>query len=135
MESYTSHCSVSEMSKENSKNPPDIFVVERNWQEVSTKSLLLEIKQIWQDEMHLAVGDHVVVKQDKNMGFSFTEEKNGHDSFATKSNIRTLEEFSVKLDLLKENIDVASVRQHVEERNQPYKDNASDGAKAVQMSF
>ena len=27
-----------------------------------------------------------------------------------------MEEFSVKLDLLKENIDVASVRQHVEEK-------------------
>ena len=42
--------SVSELSKENTENSPDIFVV--------------------------AVGDHVVVKQDKNMGFSFTEEKN-----------------------------------------------------------
>ena len=128
MESYTSHCSVSEMSKENTENSPDVFVVERNcqflsttnmsgeWLEVSTKSLLLEIKQIWQDEMHLAVGDHVVVKQVKDMGFSSTEEKNGHESFAIKSNIRTLEEFGVKLDLLKQNIDVASVRQHVEEK-------------------
>ena len=52
------------MSKENTENSLDIFVVERNWQEVSTKSLLLEIKQIWQDEMHPVVGDHVVVKQD-----------------------------------------------------------------------
>ena len=195
MESYASHCSVSEMSKENSEKSPDLFVVERNWQEVSTKSLLLEIKQNCQDEMHLAVGDHVVVKQDTNMGFSFTEEKNGRGSFAIKSNIQTLEEFSVKLDLLKENIDVASVRQHVQEkqptqmqavkfaaktltlekgkkcsqmnkvvevvkecqvelheysrgkamfrrhssdlleRNQPYKDNASDGTKDVKMSF
>ena len=116
MESYTSHCRVSEISKENTENSPDIFVVERNWQEVNTKSLLLKITQFWQDEMHLAVGDHVVVKQDKNMGFSFTEEKNEHESFAIRSNIRTFEEFSVKLDLLKENIDVASVRQHVEEK-------------------
>ena len=117
------------------------------------------------------------------------------ESFAIKSNIRTLEEFSVKLDLLRENIDVASVRRQVEEkqptqmqavkfaaktltleeekkcsqmnkvvefvkgcqvelnensrgkamyrrhssdlleRNQPYNNNASDGAKAVEMSF
>ena len=49
MESFTSHCSVSKMSKENTENSPDIFVVERNWQEVSTKSLLLEIKQVWQN--------------------------------------------------------------------------------------
>ena len=116
MEVYTSHCSVSEMSKENTENSPDIFVVERNWQEVSTKPLLLENKQVWQDEMHLAVSDHMIVKHDKNMGFSFTEGKNGHESFAIKSNIRTLEELSVKLDLLKEKIDVASVRQHVEEK-------------------
>ena len=73
MDSYTSHCSVSDMSKENTESLPDIFVVERNWQEVSTKSLVLEIKQIWQDEMHLPVGDHMVVKQDENMGFSITE--------------------------------------------------------------
>ena len=46
MESYTPHCSVSEISKENTENSPDRFVVERNRQEVSTKSLLLEIKQI-----------------------------------------------------------------------------------------
>ena len=195
MESYTSHCSVSEMSKEYSENSPNKFVVERNWQEVSTKPLLLEIKQIWKDEMHLAVSDHMIVEQDKNMGFSFTEENNGHESFAIKSNIRTLEKFIVKLDLLKENMNVASVRQHVKEKqptqmqavklavntltleegrkcsqlekvvgfvkecqielhddsrgkpiyqrhssdllehNQPSKDNASDGTKAVKMSF
>ena len=104
------------MSKENTENSPDIFVVERNWQEDSTKPLLLEIKQVWQDEMHLAVGDHMVVKQDANVGFSITEEKNGHESFAIKSNLRTLEEFTVMLDLVKQNMDVASVRQHVKEK-------------------
>ena len=116
MKLYTSHCSVSEMSKENTENSPDIFVVERNWQEVSTKPLLLENKQVWQDEMHLAVSDHMKVEQDENMGFSIVEEKNEHESFAIKSNLRTLEEFPVMLDLRKENIDVASVRQHVEEK-------------------
>ena len=118
MELYTSHCSVSEMSKENTENSPDIFVVERNWQEVSTKSLHLEIKQIWQDEMHLAVSDHMTVEQDKNMGFSIVEEKNEHESFAIKSNLRTLEEFTVMLELVKQNTAVASVRQHVEEKQQ-----------------
>ena len=56
------------------------------------------------------------VEQDENMGFSIVEEKNEHESFAIKSNLRTLEEFTVMLDLRKENIDVASVRQHVEEK-------------------
>ena len=195
MELYIPHCSVSEMSKENTEYSPDIFVVERNWQEVSTKPLLLEIKQVWQDEMHLAVSDHMIVEQDKNMGFSIVEEKNKHESFAIKSNLRNLEEFTVMLDLVEQNMDVASVRQHVKEkqstqkqaikfavntltheegrkcsqmnkiaefvkkcqvelheysrrkamfrrhssdlseRNRPYKDNASDGAKAVKMSF
>ena len=195
MEVYTSHCSVSEMSKESTENSPDIFVVERNWQEVTTKPLLLENKQVWQDEMHLAVSDHMIVEQDKNMGFPIVEEKNEHESFEIKSNLRTLEDFTVMLDLVKQNMDVASVRLHVKEkqstqkqaiklavytltleegrkcsqmnemveivkecqvllheysrgkamyrrhscdlseRNQPYKDNASDGAKAVNMLF
>ena len=90
------------------ENSPDIFVVERKWQEVSTKPLLLEIKQVWQDEMHLAVSDHMIVEQDKNMGFSIIEEKNEHESFAIKSNLRTLEDYTVMLDLVKQNMDVAS---------------------------
>ena len=121
MELYTSHCSVSEMSKENTENSPDIFVVERNWQEVSTKPLLLEIKQVWQDEMHLAVSDHMIVEQDKNMEFSVVEEKNEHESFAIKSNLRNLEEFTVMLDLVKQHMDVASVRQHVKEKQSTQK--------------
>ena len=116
MELYTSHYSESEMSNENTENSPDIFVVERNWQEVSTKPLLLEIKQVWQDEMHLAVSDHMIVEQDENMGFSIVEEKNERESFAIKSNLRTLGEFTVMLDLVKQNMDVASVRQHVKEK-------------------
>ena len=133
MELYTSHCSVSEMSKENSENLPDIFVVERNWQEVSTKPLLLENKQVWQDEMHLAVSDHMIVEQDKNMGFSIVEEKTEHESFAIKSNLRTLEDFTVKLDLLKENIDVASVRQHVEEKQPTQMQAAKFAAKTLTL--
>ena len=121
MELYTSHCSVSEMSKENTENSPDLFVVERNWQEVSTKPLLLENKQVWQDEMHLAVSDHMIVEQDKNMGFSIVEEKNEHESFAIKSNLRTLVDFTVMLDLVKQNMDVASVRQHVKEKQSTQK--------------
>ena len=181
MELYTSHCSVSEISKENTENSPDKFVVERNWQEVSTKPLRLEIKQAWQDEMHLAVSDHMIVEQDENMGFSIVEEKNEHKNFAIDSNLRTLREITVMLDLVKQNMDVASGRQHVKEKQSTqqqaiklavitltheegrkcsqmnkmiefvkecqvelheysrgkamYKDNASDGAKAVKMSF
>ena len=145
--------------------------------------------------MQLVAGDRNIVKQEKNKEFSITEEKNEHERVAITSSFQTSEEFSVKLDFRKENVDVASVRQHVEEkqptqtqamtlaaisltleegkkcsqldreigfmskcqiklhevpsgvamyrrhssdlleRNQPYKDNASDGAKAVKMSF
>ena len=144
MELYTSHCSVSEMSKENAENSPDIFVVERNWQEVSTKTLLVEIKQVWKEEMHLAVSDHMKVEQDENMGFSIVEEKNEHESFAIKSNLRTLEEFTVMLDLVKQNMDVASVRQHVKEKQSTQMQaiklavntlTHEDETKAVKMSF
>ena len=89
MELYTSHRSVSEISKENTENSPDIFVEERNRQEVSKKSLLLELKHFWQDETHLAVGDRMVVKQDNNMGFSITEEKNDYERVAITSNLQT----------------------------------------------
>ena len=109
-------CSVSWSFEANKKNSPDFFVVERNWQEVSTKTLLVEIKQVWQEEMQLVAGDHNIVKQEENKEFLIREEKNEHESVAITSNLQTSEEFSVKLDLRKENVDVASVRQHVEQK-------------------
>ena len=113
MESYTSHCIVSEMSKENSENSLDIFAVERNWQEVSTKSLLLEIKQVWQEEMQLVAGDHTIVKQEENKEFLITEEKNEHERVAFTTNFQTSEKYCVTLDLPKQSIGVASVQQLV----------------------
>ena len=113
---YPPTCSVSGRFNANKKNSPDIFVVERNWQEVSTKALLVEIKQVWQEEMQLVAGDHNIVKQRENKEFLITEEKNEYERVAITSNLQTSEEFSVKLDLRKENVDVASVRQHVEEK-------------------
>ena len=50
-----------------------------------------------------------------------------------KSNIRTLEEFSVKLDLLRENIDVTSVRRHVEEKQPTQMQAVKFAAKALKL--
>ena len=71
--------------------------------------------------MHLAVSDHMIVEQDENMGFSIVEEKNEDASFAIESDLRTLEDFTVMLDLVKEHMDVASVRQHVKEKQSTQK--------------
>ena len=86
---YALNCSVSGRFEANKKNSPDIFVVERNWQEVSTKTLLVEIKQVWQEEMQLVAGDHNIVKQKTNKEFSITEEKNEHERVAITSNFQT----------------------------------------------
>ena len=113
---YALNCSVSRRFQANNNKSQDIFVVERNWKKVSTKSFHLEIKQVWQEEMQLVAGDHNIVQQKENKEFSVTEEQSEHKRVAITSNLQISEEFSVKLDLLKENVDVASVRQHVEEK-------------------
>ena len=66
--------------------------------------------------MQLVAGDRNIVKHKENKEILITEEKNEHERVAITSNLQTSEEFSVKLDLWKENVDVASVRQHVEEK-------------------
>ena len=110
---YALNCSVSGRFEANKKNSPDIFVVERNWQEVSTKTLLVEIKQVWQGEMQLVAGDHNIVKQEENKEFLITEEKNEHERVALTSNFQTSEKICVTLDLLKQSIGVASAQQLV----------------------
>ena len=99
MELYTSHCSVSEMSKENTENSPDIFVVERNWQEVSTKTLLVEIKQVWKEEMHLAVSDHMIVeKQAIKLAVNTLTHEDG--AKAVKMSFRRKHDVELKEELL-----------------------------------
>ena len=77
----------------------------------------MEIKQVWQEEMHVVAGDHNIVKREENKDFPITAEKNEHDCVAITSNLQTSKEFSVTLDLLKQSIDVASVQQHVKEKH------------------
>ena len=113
---YALNCSVSGRLEANKKSSPDICVGERNWQEVSTKTLRVEIKQVWQEEMQLVAGDHNIVKQEKNKEFSITEEKNEHECVAITSNFQTSEKICVTLDLLKQSIGVASVQQLFKER-------------------
>ena len=113
---YALNCSVSRRFEANKKNSSAIYVVERNWQEVSTKTILVEIKQIWQEEMQLVAGDHNIVKQEKNKDFSITEEKNEHERVAITSNFQTSEKIGVTLHLLKQSIGVASVQQLVKEK-------------------
>ena len=113
---HASHCRVSKMSKEITENSPDIFVVERNWQELSTKSLLLEFKQVWQEEKQFNAGDHNILKQKENKEFSNTEEMNEHERVAITSNFQNSEKICVTLDLPKQSIGVASVQQLVKEK-------------------
>ena len=113
---YPPTCSVSGRFETNKKNLPDIFVVERNWQEVSTETLLVEIKQVWQEEMQLVTGDHYIVKQEENKEFLITEENNEHERVAITSNFQISEKICVTLDLLKQCIGVASVQQLVKEK-------------------
>ena len=56
---------VSGKSKENKENLPEILVVKSNWQEVSTKTILVETKQFWQDEMHLVADNQCFVKREE----------------------------------------------------------------------
>ena len=116
MGSYAPNCSVSGVSNAN-KNSPDLIVVESNWQEVSTKTLLVEIKQVWQEEMHLDADDHNILKQEENKDFPITEGKKEHKSVASSSNLQTSKKISVTLDLLKQSRDVAFLQQQVKEKH------------------
>ena len=84
--SYAPNCSVSKVSKANKKKSPDLFVVESNWQVVSTKNLLVEIKQVWQEELPLVADDHNIVKQEENK--DSPEGKNEHKSVIISSNLQ-----------------------------------------------
>ena len=75
----------------------------------------MEIKQVWQEDMHVVACDQNIVKREENKGFS--AEKNEHECVAITPNLQTSEDLSVTLDLLKQSIDVASVQQHLQKEH------------------
>ena len=95
------------------RNWPEIFVVDDGWQDFQSETLLVDTEQVLEEEIHLAMSEHLVVQTEETLDYRMTETRKEHRSLAFASNNETSEEMSVQLELLQEMAEVSTVLQDV----------------------
>ena len=112
----------SDANKETSKNLtaqwmwnwPETFVVDDSWQDFRSETLLVDNTQVFKDEIHMVMNEHLVVQTEETLDFTMTETMQEHRSlvYASSKN-ETLEEPRVQLELLQVMAEVSTVLQDV----------------------
>ena len=113
----------SDANKETSKNLtaqwmwnwPETFVEDDGWQDFRSETLLLDTTEVLEEEIHLVMSEHLIVKTEENLDYPMTETRKEHLSLAFASNNETSEELSVQLELLQEMADLSTVLQKIQQ--------------------
>ena len=100
----------SDANKETSKNLttqwiwnwPETFVVDDDWQDFRSETLLLDTTEVLEEEIHLVMSKHLIVQTEETLDYTMTETMKEHRSLAFTSSNETSEEPSVPLELLQE---------------------------------
>ena len=81
-------------------NWPETFVVDDSWQDFRSETLLVDNTQVFKDEIHMVMNEHLVVQTEETLDFTMTETMKEHISLTFASSKQTLEHSSVQFELL-----------------------------------
>ena len=96
-------------------NWPETFVVDNGWQDFRSETLLVDTKQVLEEEIHLVMSEHLVVQTEENLDYTMTKTRKEHRSLTFTLSKQTSEETSVQLELLQDRTDVSTVLQNVQQ--------------------
>ena len=96
-------------------NWPEKFVVDNGWQDFRSETLLVDTKQVLEEEIHLVMSEHLVVQTEENLDYAMTKTRKEHRSLTFTLSKQTSEETSVQLELLQDRTDVSTVLQNVQQ--------------------
>ena len=92
-------------------NWPETFVVDDGWQDFRSKTLLVDITQVLEEEIRMVMIEHLIVQTEETLDYPMTETRKEHRSLAVASNNETSGELSVQLEVLQEMAEVSTVLQ------------------------
>ena len=99
-------------------NWPETFAVDDGWQDFRSEILLVDTTQVFKEDNHLVMNEHLVVQTNETLDYTMTETRKEHQSIAFKSNNETSEESSVQFEMLQQSAEIITVQQHVQQRKQ-----------------
>ena len=89
----------------------ETFIVDNGRQDVLSKTLLVDTKQILEGDIHLGMSEHSISQTKENLNHTMTETRKEHRFLSFASSKQTLGESSVQHELLQEIAEIFTVHQ------------------------
>ena len=97
------------------QNWSETFIVDNGRQDVRSETLLVDTKQVLEEEIHLGMSEHSIVQTEEILNHTRTETRKEHRFLSFASSKQTLGESSVQRELLQESAEVFTVQQDVQQ--------------------
>ena len=93
----------------------ETFIVDNGRQDVRSETLLVDTKQVLEEDIHLGMSEHSISQTKENSNHTMAETRKEHRFLSFASSKQTLGESSVQRELLQESAEVFTVQQDVQQ--------------------
>ena len=93
----------------------ETFIVDNGRQDVRSETLLVDTKQVLEEDIHLGMSEHSISQTKENLNHTMAETRKEHRFLSFASSKQTLGESSVHYELLQESAEVFTVQQDVQQ--------------------
>ena len=93
----------------------ETFIVDNGRQDVRSETLLVDTKQVLEEDIHLGMSEHSISQTKENLNHTMAETRKEHRFLSFASSKQTLGESSVQRELLQESAEVFTVQQDVQQ--------------------
>ena len=97
------------------QNWSETFIVDNGRQDVRSETLLVDTKQVLEEEIHLGMSEHSIVQTEEVLNHTMAETRKEHRFLSFASSKQSSEELNVKLELVQESAEVFTVQQDIQQ--------------------
>ena len=92
----------------------ETFIVDNGRQDVRSETLLVDTKQVLEEDIHLGMSEHSISQTKENLNHTMAETMKEHRFLSFASSKQSSEELNVKLELLQESAENTAVQQDIQ---------------------
>ena len=93
----------------------ETFIVDNGRQDVRSETLLVDTKQVLEEDIHLGLSEHSISQTKEVLNHTMAETRKEHRFLSFASSKQSSEELNVKLELLQESAEVFTVQQDIQQ--------------------
>ena len=93
----------------------ETFIVDNGRQDVRSETLLVDTKQVLEEDIHLGMNEHSISQTKENLNHTMAETRKEHRFLSFASSKQSSEELNVKMELLQESAENYAVQQDIQQ--------------------